>query len=164
MKTSTRKFFSSDLVGTLANLGVIVGLMFLVMEIRQANRIATATAEIETRSMFSEINEAIYGVPEIGQLLVKCRDREAKLDALEEVQAWGFVLRLTNAWLAIEIAYEHDMLPPDTYAVIEDDLRTALTRYPALGHSFKDWVDSFPAQESRKVVEIARRVLAENGW
>lgn len=164
MKTSTQKFFSSNLVDTLANIGVIVGLIFLVMEIRQANRIATATAEIETRSMFSEINEAIYGVPEIGQLLVKCRDRDAELSALEEVQAWGFVLRLTNAWLAIEIAYEHDMLPPDTYAVIEDDLRTALTRYPALGRSFKDWVDSFPAQEARQVIRIARKVLADHGW
>ena len=164
MRTSIRSILTSKLIDTLANIGVIVGLIFLVLEIRQANSIATATAEIETRSMFSEINEAIYGVPEVSQLLVKCRDRDAELSALEEVQAWGFVLRLTNAWLAIEIAHEHDMLPSDTFAVIEDDLRTALTRYPALGHSFKDFVDSFPAQESRQVIEIARRVLAEHGW
>ena len=145
---SNSKSLTGNLVDTLANIGVIIGLVFLVLEIRQANSIATATAEIETRSMFSEINEAIYGVPEVGQLLVKCRDRDAELSELEEVQAWGFVLRLTNAWLAIEIAYAHDMLPSDTFAVIEDDLRTALTRYPALGHSFKDFVPDYMVRTS----------------
>ena len=164
MNAQNRKILSGDLVNTLANIGVIVGLVFLVMEIRQANRIATATAEIETRNMFSEVNAAIYGVPEISQLLVKCRDKNAELSPLEEVQAWGFILRLTNAWLSIETAYKHDILPPDTYAVIEDDLRTALNRYPALARIFRDWVDSFPAQDQRQVVIIADRVLSEYGW
>ena len=76
----------------------------------------------------------------------------------------GFVLPLTNAWLAIEIAYEHDMLPPDTYAVIEDDVRTAIATYPARACFSKYWVDSFPGQGSRHVIETVNKVLAEHGW
>jgi hypothetical protein len=54
------------------------------------------------------------------------------------------------------------MLPPDTSAVIEDDLRTAFSRYPALARIFKDWVDSYPAQESRQVIEIVNRLITEH--
>jgi hypothetical protein len=58
--TIMRNVFSSQLIATLANIGVIIGLIFLVLEIRQSNRIATATSEIEIRTMFSELNEALY--------------------------------------------------------------------------------------------------------
>ena len=101
MKEALRKAFSSQLVATLANVGVIVGLFFLVLEIRQANRIATATAEIEIRAMFSELNEALYAVEGFNELLVKAQNRDAQLTAGERVRLNGFVLRLSNAWQAV---------------------------------------------------------------
>jgi len=151
-------------VTILANVGVIVGLFFLVLEIRQANRIATATSEIEIRTMFSAINEALYAVPEFDQLLVKARDRNADFTEAEGIRAMGFVLRLTNAWMAIEIAYENEMLPPDTYSVIEDDVRVAITNFPALARFFRENVNNYPGQGARQVYVIMEKVLEEQGY
>ena len=134
------------------------------MEIRQANMIATATAEIEIRALFSEINEAFYAVPEINELLVKARDPDAELTEAEYLRAFGFALRLENAWLAIEVAYENGLLPPDTYTVIEDDMRAALLNFPALAPAFRQIVDNFPSQESRQVFIIMDKVLTEQGY
>jgi hypothetical protein len=160
--TIMRNVFSSQLIATLANIGVIIGLIFLVLEIRQSNRIATATSEIEIRTMFSELNEALYAVPEFDQLLVKAQDRNAELTAEEEIRATGFVLRLTNAWMAIEIAHENDMLPPDTYSAIEDDVRAAMTRFPAFAPLFRQNLNEYPGQGSRQVHVIIEKVLNEH--
>ena len=158
-----REIFSSRVVATLANAGVIVGLIFLVMEIRQANMIATATAEIEIRALFSEINEAFYAIPEMNELLVKARDSDSELTEAEYLRAFGFALRLENAWLAIEVAYENGLLPADTNTVIEDDMRAALLNFPALAPAFRQIVDNFPSQESRQVFIIMDKVLKEQG-
>jgi hypothetical protein len=158
-----REVFSSQIVATLANAGVIVGLFFLVMEIRQADMIATATAEIEIRGLFSEVNEAFCAVPEFDELLVKAQDTNAELTKAENLRAFGFALRLENARLAIEVAYENDLLPPDTYSVIEDDMRAVVMKFPALAPSFRQIVDDFPSQGSRPVFIIMDKVLKERG-
>ena len=76
-----KNVFSSQAISTIANIGVIVGLAFLIMEIRQANKIAVANTEIEIRSLFSGVNEALYAVPGFDELLVKLKDEDAELFA-----------------------------------------------------------------------------------
>ena len=159
-----RKIDSSQLAATLANIGVIIGLVFLILEIQQANKIATATTEIEIRSLFSELNEALYAVPEFSELLVKAQDRDAELTAQEKVRINGFVLRLSNAWQAVEVAAVNDLLPSDTFSVIEDDVRIVLTSYPAFAPFFRQMVDDYPGQGSRKVFQVIEKVLDEQGF
>jgi hypothetical protein len=156
-----RKFDSNQLAATLANIGVIIGLVFLVLEIQQSNKIATATTEIEIRSLFSELNEALYAVPEVNELLVKAQNPDAKLTEQEKIRAHGFVLRLSNAWQAVEVAYMNDMLPTDTFSVIEDDVRTVLTAYPALAPFFRQMIEDYSGQGSRKTFEIVESALNE---
>ncbi len=158
-----RKLDSSQLAATLANIGVIIGLIFLVLEIQQGNKIATATTEIEIRSLFSELNEALYAVPEVNELLVKAQNRDAEFTEQEKIRANGFVLRLSNAWQAVEIAYENDILPTDTFSVIEDDVRSVLTSYPAFAPFFRRMIDDYPGQKSRRTFEIVENVLNEQG-
>ena len=159
-----RNFISSQLISTLANVGVIVGLVFLVLEIRQANRIATASTEIEIRSLFSELNEAMYAVPEFDVLLVKAQDKDAELTPVERIRAMGYVLRLTNGWQAIEVAHDSAILPPDTFTVIEDDIQNIVSTYPAFGPLFRRNIESYPGQRSRHVYVILERVLDEQGY
>ena len=66
-----KKLDLGSTVVMLANLGVIIGIGFLVIEIQQSNRIATAETEIEIRAQLSEVNEAFYAVPGMAALLVK---------------------------------------------------------------------------------------------
>ena len=158
-----RKIDTGQVAATLANIGVIVGIIFLIVEIQQANKIATVAAEIEIRALFSEVNEALYAVPGFSDLLVKAQDQNAELTAKEKIRAKGFVLRLTNVWQAVEIAYVNDILPIDTFSVIEDDVRSVLTAYPAFAPMFRQNVDNYPGQGLREVYQIIDKVLEEQG-
>ncbi len=158
-----REINTGQLVSTLANIGVIIGLVFLIFEIQQANNIATAATEIEVRSLYSELNEALYAVPEVNELLTKARDRNAKLTAQEEIRAQGFVMRLSNAWRAVEIAYENDMVPAATYSSIEDDVRSILIAYPALAPTFRQMIGDYPGQEVGEVFQTIEKVLKDLG-
>ena len=115
-----RRIDSSQLAATLANIGVIIGLVFLVLEIQQANKIATATTEIEIRSLFSELNEALYAVPKFSELLVKAQDRDAELTAQEK-----------------EYDVDDDFIQDDTILVTEGNINIMLndTKH-AFGHGY----------------------------
>ena len=105
---------ASQLVSTLANVGVIIGLVFLILEIQQANRIAEATTEIGIRSLISETNEAQYAVPGFSELLVKLKNQDAQLTEEELVRTSGYVYRLANAWQSIVVAYNNDLVPHES--------------------------------------------------
>jgi len=148
-------------LGTLANLGVIVGIVFLIAEIQQSNRIATAATEIEIRSLLSGINEALYAVPGVAEFLVKCRQHDATLTPEEEIRLRGLVLRLGNAWQALEVAYVNDVVPSDTFTILEDDIRSFMTAYPATAPIFRSMVETYPGQGSREVFQAIGRVLED---
>lgn len=156
-----QKIDTGQLVATLANFGVIVGLVFLILEIQQANRIAIASSEIEIRSLYSEINEALYAVPEINQLLLKSQDANVQLSEQEKLRATGFVMRLSNAWRSIEVAYENELVPTRTFSSVEDDIRTILTTYPGLAPTFRRMVDDYPGQSKSEVALLIEKVLEE---
>ncbi len=161
MPESTNLDFSKHL-STVANLGVIVGIVFLIIEIQQANKIATATAEIEIRSLFAGVNEAAYAVPGMDKLLVKTQTRNETLTPEENVRFRGYVLRLTNTWLALEIAYSSDVLPDDTYTIIEDDIRNFIDRNPLSRPIFQEFLTAFPGQQSRQVFKILDQVVGND--
>jgi hypothetical protein len=160
-RTTLRNVNASQLVSTLANVGVIIGLVFLILEIQQANRIALATTEIGTRSLMSEINEALYAVPGFSELLAKMKNQNAELTEEEEIRAIGYVYRLANAWQATIVAYNNEMVPLASYVGIEDDIRMMLTAYPAMAPVFRRFLGEYPSFESEPLFVTIQKVLDE---
>jgi len=159
--TERSKISLDRLLSIFANFGVLVGILFLIMEIQQANRIATTAAEIEIRSLFSGVNEAAYAVPGMDALLVKAHSPNEVLTPEETIRFRGYVLRLTNTWLALEIAYTNQLLPGDTYSVIEDDVRGFIQRNPLSIPIFQGILDQFQGQRSRQVFGVIQESLIE---
>ena len=145
-------------------IGVILGLLLVAYEVRQANRIAKVTTEIGTRSLTSEINAAQYAVPGFSELLVKLKNKNAELTEEELVRANGYVYRQANVWQAIVVAYNNDMLPPASYLAIEDDVRVTLTTYPGLAPMYRKLIDEYPSHESEQIFIIIRKSLDEIGY
>lgn len=52
-----------QVTNTVANIGVIAGIIFLVLEIQQSNRLVLVNAEYALRDSWGTINEAIYSNP-----------------------------------------------------------------------------------------------------
>lgn len=127
------------------NVGVIAGILFLAFEIQQSNRIAIASTEIDVRNMLSSINESVYTETGIAELLIKTTGPKAQLSAIESLKIYWFILRCLNTWLSVETAYANGMVPPETYNVIEDDMRSFFTIHPATLPLWRQAHDNYPA-------------------
>jgi len=147
-----------------ANAGVLVGIIFLSLEIQQSNRIATANTEIEIRNNFSSVNESIYSDPYVSDLLVKLGDHQAILGDSEKLRFGSFIRRMMNVWLAIETAYENDMAPEETYNLIEDDIRGMFGRYPAGLPIWREVYGSYPALQDTQTFVLINNVLQEKNF
>jgi len=145
-----------------ANIGVIAGVFFLVAEIRQSNRIAIATAEIDIRNSFASSNESMYSDPNFADLMVKIRDANAVLTPAEEWRIYQFVLRGLNTWLAIETAYANDMIPRETYDVIENDMRADMSSFPKIVPIYRQAYEDYPVLSDTDVFRKLEIVLKEH--
>ena len=80
----------------IANIGVIVGIAFLAIEIRQANRIAIASTEIGVRNGWLQLNESIYASSEVAGLWIKAADPNTQWSPIEEVRVTTIINNLVN--------------------------------------------------------------------
>ena len=145
----------------LANIGVLVGIIFLALEIRQSNRIAIATTEISIREQWVAHNEIVLTNNSVAELLVKAADPDAEFSAVEIQKLWAFLYVNINTWLAIEIAYEQGMLPHATFESALDDIRGVLQRFPALHPLVREIIDNSPSGADSHVYTAMRQALEE---
>ena len=68
----------------LTNLGVLIGLVFLIAELNQSNRIAVYSAESTRRTQFLDMNTSRIENPEI---IAKLMNPDPELSDVEWVQA-----------------------------------------------------------------------------
>jgi hypothetical protein len=158
-----KKIDTGQAIAIVANLGVVAGLVFLAVELQQANRIAIASTEIEVRNNFSSVNETFYVNREVAELMEKTTDPNATLSDAEVFRIGSIVRRLMNAWLAIETAYANGLVPESTFNTIEDDIRFSISNFPAARPIWRDVADVYSAQRSRETFELIYQVLEEFG-
>lgn len=139
-----------------ANVGVLVGLIFLALEIRQANRIAIAATEITVREGFGSLNETIYTNPETAALLAKARTAGAEFSDVEREMLDAFTARLTNIWRGIEEAYGNEMVSRATFDMAIADMKWTIDTYPSMRSFFEDWIEIYPSMAES---ELARETI-----
>jgi hypothetical protein len=132
-----------------ANLGVLVGLMFLVVELNQANRIAAYTAENARRTQFLDMNTSRIENPEI---IAKLMQPNPGFSDIEWVQALYTARQQTNTWVDAEHAMRYGLLSDETYAEIFSDIDTVVDEMPGLTTAF-DYL--FTAYDVDETTELA---------
>jgi hypothetical protein len=143
----------------LANFGVLIGIVFLAVEVKQSNRIAVATTEISVREQFRSNNETVLANDAIAELLVKAADANAEFSEVEIEKLYAYLFLSINTWKSIEIAYENGMLPRATFDVVLDDLRVVLRDYPAVRPLAQSWIDSYQSEADSNVYAAIRAEL-----
>ena len=93
-----------------ANIGVLIGLIILALEIQQANRIAITSTELTVREAWGSVNETIYTNPQTSALLAKARFADAEFSDAEREMLVAFTARMMNIWEGIEEAYDNEMI------------------------------------------------------
>ncbi len=145
----------------LANIGVLVGIIFLVVEIRQSNRIAIATTEISVRGQWLLHNEYVLTNHAVAELLVKAADPDADFSAAEIEKLNAFLYINLNTWSATEIAYAQGMLPRATFELTLNDIREVLQAYPALHPLVQETIDAYPSVADSRVYTAMRQALED---
>jgi len=146
-------------LGLIANLGVIVGIAFLVLEIRQSNRIAIASNEIAVRQGWAGINEAIVSNMQLAELLAKARSPDAEFTQPQVEVIDAYVARQFNDWIAIEKAYENEMVSAATLNTAKEDIKWAIDTYPAFRSFYRLHIDTYPSESETAIYKAAAQHL-----
>ena len=145
----------------MANLAVLIGIVFLVLEVRQANHIAIAANEISVKGQFLQVTQLILANDGVAELLVKAKNADAEFSAVEYEKLYGYAYSVFYAWVGVETAYLKGMVTETTFNVILDDVREVLRYFPALRPFMRGTVNDFPSLAETQVVATIREVLAE---
>ena len=128
----------------LAHLGVLAGIIFLIVEINQTNRIASYAAENGRRAQFIEMNSQAFEHPEI---VAKLRNRNSELTESEEVQALFMARQQMNIWVDAETAYLNGLLSDKTFAEIFKDIEVVVNEMPGLIPSYRYVIEAYGSDE-----------------
>lgn len=160
-----RKIDLGQTLTILANVGVIAGIVFLGMEIRQANRIALVTAEYELRNNFSSVNEAILTNTELADFVHQTMTLNAPLEGGDTSKARSWVFRNMNIWLAATFAYQNGIATETTYENILDNVRAELAAAesnPDMLAMWRSGYGRFPSLHATPVFVLIDELLDEH--
>jgi len=144
----------------LATLGAIVGLLAVMYEVRQSNRIAEATLDFEVVNNLSQINELLLSNPRVADIVNRA-NIGGEVSADETYALYTFNVRLLNAWTGMETAYRNGVLPRSTYQLAYDDIELAVKNTgPARRRLWKQIFDSYPSIQSTEIAKAAHAALA----
>jgi hypothetical protein len=136
----------------LANLGVLVGLVFLIVELNQSNRIAAYSAESARRTQFLDMNASRIENPEI---IAKLMNPDPELNDIEWVQALYTARQQTNTWLDAEHAVINGLLSEQTRTEIFNDIDVVVTEMPGLIPAFEYLFEAYKVDENSDFETIA---------
>jgi len=85
-------------IGILANLGVIAGIIFLGIEINQANQAARSQARTDIATSIAEFNMSLADSPELAELFLRGLPNPASLTALERLRVTSYMSALLRLW------------------------------------------------------------------
>jgi hypothetical protein len=119
-------------LGLLANLGVIVGLVVLIFEIQQGNRIAVGNAEATWSLQASEVNRSVVDNESAGRLAGKLSVRNPELTATEIAQAKFFARQFANLWGSALELYVRELISRSTYEIALRDISVTMDELPGL--------------------------------
>ena len=147
-----------EAVGLIA---LVLSLLLVAYEVRQANRIAVVNTEFALRSSFQETNIALLTDPDMVDFLVRTNTSGESLDGPDGVRARAWTYLSLNAWLAVGLAHENGVTTDATYKNIFDNIENVIARAsPEMRGIWRSSVDSFPSLAQSPVMQRARDVLA----
>ena len=151
-----KKIPGLELVGAIA---VVLSLLFVAYEIRQANKIALVANVTAHYASFSAINEALMTDPELTSLLYRAEASGdlSEFSQPERLQVASFIRMLLNAWIPANIAYNNGQLAQASFDAVFDDARASIRAAgPAMRDMWKEVVYTYPGVSDVEIIAFLR--------
>ena len=159
MNLDSRQFLEA--IGVCA---VIISLLFVAFEIRQANRIAVATAEIEINGMAAELNDLRINNEQLRSIRNKIWSNDGRFEPTEDESElyYAYIARSFNLFLSREAAHRNGLLTDESMNRTYNDLERALN-LPGNIPFYRQFVDNYPASEENPLIVYVKEILARHG-
>ena len=149
-------------IETLGMLAVVISLLLVAYEIRQANRIAVVNTEFDLRNSYHATNVAILNNPDMVDFMVRMNTKGESLEGPDEIRAMSWTFLHLNTWLATALAYENGVTTKETYQNILDNINNAMARSsPEMIEIWRRSIDSFPSLAETQIFEYANGALTQ---
>ena len=122
----------------LANLGVLAGIVFLVVELQQANRIALRDSRAEITLASMDTNNAFLESEELAELKYKLQSASPELTGAERVQGRSIVENQLNLWTLVNISAETELLPENVEQTWTNIATAFLSKHPGMVPFFEE--------------------------
>jgi hypothetical protein len=129
-----------QLVEAASAVAIVLSLIFVGVELRQANDIATREVRAQLLAQLSEINRLPIEYPSHAALLIRISSTKEALSAEEYERARSYSQQLTHFWASVGAARDSGFLPDEVYEAYARQVASVFQRYPALAPIVKEYL------------------------
>ena len=127
----------TEILNLVASAAVLVGLVFLIVEIRQTNQIALRDSRADIVNSGIQVNGFLLENPDLTALLLKLRDPAPELTELEKEQAMLLAVSRFSFWTNINVGAETGLLPNMNLEAYLGAIRQYFDNYPGFAPYFE---------------------------
>ena len=141
--------------------GVVLSLLFVALQIRQANSIALVDSVSAHYASFAAVNELVISDPGLLELIVRSRSSQdvEEFTQAERVRLGVYMAMTLNTWIPANIAFDNGQLARASFDAVFDDARAVLNSAgPAMLSMWEETVSTYPGLAD---LEIIRFIKAE---
>jgi hypothetical protein len=129
-----------EVIGAVA---VLVTLLYLSTQIRQANEISRYNGAKEVINQFNVLNAMVAN----NHSLRACLLKHGELDEDEQEQIYNFAIMFCNVWLSSQAAHNDGQLDEILYAAAAKDVHVELERWPNFHVGAERWLENYPEHQ-----------------
>ena len=153
-----------DAAEAIGVISIVLGLLLVAWEIRQANDIARAEVIMRLAEQYNEFNSARFENPEVARLGgLMFAPEGADVSALDESAIAGAAWHFGNILWSAQVAYENGILELEDLAKYRRDLQWMLDNMPALRDQLLIMHKSNPDMRGIYVFEPLDKMLESAG-
>ncbi len=119
-------------IEVLGGLAVVLSLLFVGVQIGQANTIAGREARTEMDVLGIDLNRVILENPGIALVRSKLRSHDSELTEIETEQAFGLGGMYGSYWAAMNSVVESGIVSDEVIEIYSDEVRLIFSKYPGL--------------------------------
>ncbi len=138
---------------------VVASLVYLALELRQANNIARFNTTQQLQARFNEINAILLTDQSLRELLAK----KDTLTADEGERLYVFANFIVNVWISVQEARNDDQIDEDLFLSMINDVEVALERWPKIQGQIDLCLARYPGVEGYQIFDAILRRRNSSG-
>jgi len=133
------------LIEALGALSVVLSLAFVALQIKQSTDQARAEVAYDLQESFNGFHDLVAGDAELGSIVARARvGTDPALTPAEHARAFSLAFRLFNTWVAVQVAYDNDLISDAAFEGYQADVASAVSGLPGFRGYWLSMIEANP--------------------